>query len=51
MIFKMAWDRTEDGRGVNRGAVIKDNYGRLVTGSKEVLRIWAAYYKELLNGK
>ena len=51
MIFKMARDRTEDGRDVKRGAVIKDNYGRLITESKEVMRIWAAYYKELLNGK
>ena len=33
------------------GAVIKDNNGRLITGSKEVLRIWAANFKELLNGK
>ena len=47
----MARDRTEDGRDVKRGAVIKDNYGRLITESKEVLMIWAAYYKELLNGK
>ena len=31
MIFKMARDRTEDGRDVKRGAVIKDNNGRLVT--------------------
>ena len=31
--------------------VIKNNYGRLTTESKEVLRIWAAYYKALLNGK
>ena len=31
--------------------VIKDNYGRLNIESKEVLRIWAAYYKELLDGK
>ena len=51
MIFKMARDRTEDGRDVKRGAVIKDNYGRLITASKEVLRIWAACYMELLNGK
>ena len=51
IVFKMARDRTEDGRDVKRGAVIKDNYGRLITESKEVLRIWAAYYKELLNGK
>ena len=34
-----------------RGAVTKDNYGRLITGSKDVLRIWAACYKELLKGK
>ena len=47
MIFKMARDITEDGRDVNRGAVIKDNYGRLITESKEVLRIWAANFKEL----
>ena len=40
-IFKMARDRTEDGRDVERGAVIKDNNGRLITESKEVLRIWA----------
>ena len=50
-LFKMARDRTEDGRDVNRGAVIKDNSGRLITESKEVLRIWAANFKELLNGK
>ena len=50
MIFKMARYRTEDGRDVKRGAVIKDNYGRFITESKEVLRIWAAYVKELLNG-
>ena len=50
MIFKMARDRTEDGRDVKRGAVIKDNSGRLITESKEVLRIWAANFKELLNG-
>ena len=40
MIFKMARDRTEDGRDVERSAVIKDNNGRLITESKEVLRIW-----------
>ena len=51
MIFKMARDITEDGRGVMRGAVIKDNNGRLITESKEVLRIWAANFNELLNGK
>ena len=50
MIFNMARDRTEDGRDVNIGAVIKDNNGRLITESKEVLRIWAANFKELLNG-
>ena len=31
MIFKMARDRTEDGRDVERGAVIKDKNGRLIT--------------------
>ena len=31
--------------------MIKDNYGRLITESKEVLKIWAAYYTELLGGK
>ena len=51
MICKMARDRTEDGRDVKRGVVIKDNNGRLITESKEVLRIWAANFKELLNGK
>ena len=51
MIFKMARARTEEGRGVNRGAVITDNNGRLITDSKEVLRIWAEYSQELLNGK
>ena len=45
MIFKLAQDRTEDGRDVKRGAVIKDNNGRLITESKEVLRIWAANFK------
>ena len=51
MIFKMGRDRTEDVRDVKRGAVIKDNHGRLITESKEVLRIWAAYYRELIIGK
>ena len=50
MISKMARDRTEDRRDVARGAVIKDNNRRLITEIKVVLRIWAAYYKELLNG-
>ena len=45
----MARDRTEDGRDVKRGAVIKDNNGMLITDSKELLGIWAAYYKDLLN--
>ena len=39
MIFKMARDRTEDGRDVKRGAVIKDNNGRLITERQEVLRM------------
>ena len=30
MIFKMAWDRTEDGRDLNGDAVIKDNHGSLI---------------------
>ena len=53
MKFKMARDRTVDGMDVNKGAemMINDNYGRLITESKEVLRICVAYYKELLNGK
>ena len=51
MIFKMARDSTEDGRDVKIGAVIKDNNGRLITESNEVLRIWAANFKELLNGE
>ena len=51
MIFKMARDRTEDGRDVKRCAVIKYNNGMLITESKEVLRIWAANFKELLNGE
>ena len=49
IIFKMTRDRTEEGWGVKRGAAIKDNNGRLITESKEVLRIWAANFKELLN--
>ena len=44
MIFKMARDRTDDGRDVKRGAVIKDNNGRFITESQEVLRMWAAIY-------
>ena len=48
--FKMTGDRTEDGRDVKRGAVIKDNDGRLITESNKVLMIWEAYYKELLIG-
>ena len=51
MIFNMARDRTEDGRDVKRGAVIKGNNGKLITESKEVLRIWAANLKELLYGE
>ena len=37
MIFKMARDRTEDGRDVKRGAVIKDNNGRLITESQGLI--------------
>ena len=48
MIFKMARDRTEEGREMKSGAVIYDNNGRLITESKELLRIWAANFKELL---
>ena len=51
IIFNMAHDRTEDGRDVKRGAVIEDNNGMFITESKEVLRIRAANFKELLNGK
>ena len=51
MVFKMARDRTDDGRDLKRGAVIKDNNGRFITESQEVLRMWAANFKELLNGK
>ena len=43
-LVQMARDRTEDGRDVKRGVVIKDNYGRLITESKDVLRIWRAAY-------
>ena len=39
MIFKMARARTEDGRDVKRGAVIKNNNGRLIKESQEVLRM------------
>ena len=31
--------------------MIKDNNGRLITESKEVLSIWVANFKELLNRK
>ena len=48
MIFKMARDITEDGREMKSGAVIYDNNGRLIAESKELLRIWAANFKELL---
>ena len=51
MIFKMTRGGTENGRDMKKCAMIKDNNGRLITESKEVLRIWAANYKELLNGK
>ena len=51
MIFKMARDRTEDGRDTKRGAVIQDTNGRLITESKEVLMIWPENFKELLNEK
>ena len=36
MIFGMARDRTEDGRDVKRGVVIKYNNGRLIAENKEV---------------
>ena len=39
MIFKTARDRTEEGRDVKRGAVIKYNNGRLITESQEVVRM------------
>ena len=51
MISKMVRDRTKDGRDVKRGAVIKDSNGRLITECQEVLRMWAANFNELLNGK
>ena len=51
MIFKMAREKTKDGRYMKRGAVIKDNNGRLITESREVVRIWAANFNKLLNGK
>ena len=52
MTFKMARDRTEDDvRDVKRGVVIKGNNRRLFTESKEVLRIWATYFKKLLYGE
>ncbi len=51
MILNMARCRTDDGSDVKRGAVIKDNNGTLITEINEVLRIWAANFKELLNGK
>ena len=38
MIFNMARGRTEGGRDMKRGAVIKDNNGRLITERKEALR-------------
>ena len=44
-------DSYADTTYVKTGAVIKDNNGRLIIESKEVMRIWAAYVKELLNGK
>ena len=46
MIFKMARDRIEDGRDVKRSAVIKDYNGRLITESKEVLRIMGGILQE-----
>ena len=36
---------------MKRGAVIKDNNGKLITDCKKGLRIWVVYVKELLNGK
>ena len=39
IIFKMARGRTEDGRDVKRGVVIKDNNGRIIMESQEVLRM------------
>ncbi len=51
MIFKITRNITKDGSDVKRGAVIKYNNGRLITDSKEVLRIWAANVRELLNEK
>ena len=42
----------EQGRARTSGDVEEERVDRrLITESKEVLRIWAAYYKELLNGK
>ena len=51
MIFNMARDRTEVGRDVKRGGVIENNNGMFITESQEVLKIWAANFNELLNGK
>ena len=55
IIFKMAQARTDrgwKGRGERCCDQGLDNNGRLIiTEIKEVLRIWAVYFKELLNGK
>ena len=44
-MFKMARVRTDDGRDLKRGTMFKDNNGRLITESKEVLGVWARYFK------
>ena len=36
---------------MKRGAVIEDNNGMLITESKELLRIWATHFNELLYGE
>ena len=38
MLFKMAWYRTEDRRDVKRGAVIKNNNGRLIGYGRQTSR-------------
>ena len=36
---------------MKRGAVIMDSNGRRITESKEVFKMWAAYFNKLLIGK
>ena len=49
IIFQLARDRDRDSKDTTRTSAMKRSGGTLVTGVKQVLRVWDEYFKKLLN--